>query len=172
MSLTIQYNAAYSICQRLRERTSHRRHWTKHTRLHARRIIIVCGPVSGARTLANVGRDWHSGLNGDVFCDRLVAYPQVPGLPRESMGNMSGNQRYVPPDNTICNWNVHSVEMQIRRRFERQSCCRWHHTVGQPSNEMSRKYYFTFSFNSALCKWTVNSFTGNYILCDTRRITA
>jgi len=25
--------------------------------------------------------------------------------------------------------------------------------VGQPLYEVSRKYYFTFSFDSALCKW-------------------
>jgi len=38
------------------------------------------------------------------------------------------------------------------RRLERQSCCGWHHPMGQPLYEVSRKCHFTLSFNSALCK--------------------
>ena len=34
-----------------------------------------------------------------------------------------------------------------------QSCSGWHHTMGQLLIEVSQKYHFTFSFDSALCKW-------------------
>ena len=65
---------------------------------------------------------------------------------------MEGNAywHFVPdeikkPESALCgDINPH--------RLERQSCSGWHNTLTL-LYEVSRKYHFTFSFDSALCKW-------------------
>ena len=44
--------------------------------------------------------------------------------------------------------------MQIHANFKgKVSCSGWHHTMGQSLYELSRKYHFTLSLDSTLCKW-------------------
>ena len=50
------------------------------------------------------------------------------------------------------------------RRLQRQSCCGWRLTMGQLLYEVSRKYHFTFSFDSVLCNWVNYSQGITYVL--------
>ena len=49
-------------------------------------------------------------------------------------------------------------------QLEKQSCSEWQHTLAQALSEVSEKCHFTFSFDSTLCMWRGEFFTGNYIL--------
>jgi len=61
---------------------------------------------------------------------------------------------------------VHSVEMQIHADSKGKVAVDdvdVRHTMGQLLYEVSRKYHFTFSFDSVLCNWVNYSFIHSFI---------
>ena len=50
------------------------------------------------------------------------------------------------------------------RRLKWKSCSGWHHTMSQPLHEVSQKYHFTVSFDTALWTWGWILYKEYYIL--------